>query len=71
MIIEEKGYNCDRLSRGDKLVIGNGTYGYRGTIEENTANECVALNASVFTIRKMTGGENRSICPILFTPFSV
>lgn len=55
MIIEEKGYNCDRLSRGDKLVIGNGTYGYRGTIEENTANECVALNACCFYDKKDDG----------------
>ncbi|MDE7454215.1 MAG: glycoside hydrolase family 65 protein [Clostridia bacterium] len=48
MIIKETGYNCDRLSRGDKLIIGNGCYGYRGTLEENGKVDCVALNAASF-----------------------
>ncbi|MGN1067082.1 MAG: hypothetical protein ACI4QH_04670, partial [Candidatus Fimimonas sp.] len=48
MKLTEKGYVCDRLSRGDKLLIGNGAYGYRGTLEENTAEQCVALNAACF-----------------------
>lgn len=48
MILKEKGYVCDRLSRGDRLLIGNGCYGYRGTLEENTKEQCVALNAACF-----------------------
>lgn len=48
MILQEKGYVCDRMSRGDILLIGNGAYGYRGTLEENTKENCVALNANGF-----------------------
>lgn len=44
----ERGYDCDRLARGDKLLIGNGVYGFRGTIDENRAADCVALNAACF-----------------------
>ena len=46
--LTENGYDCDRLARGDKLLIGNGVYGFRGTIDENRAADCVALNAACF-----------------------
>ncbi len=46
--ITEYGYECNRLARGDKLLIGNGVYGFRGTIDENRAEDCVALNAACF-----------------------
>jgi len=55
MIITEYGYACDRLGRGDKLMIGNGSYGYRGTLDEQTADDCVALNAAGFYDRN---GDN-------------
>lgn len=55
MIIEEHGYACDRLERGDKLMIGNGSYGYRGTLDEQTADDCVALTAAGFYDRN---GDN-------------
>lgn len=48
MIIREEGYDCDRLSRGDKLMIGNGSYGFRGTLDEQDKESCVALNAAGF-----------------------
>lgn len=48
MLIISHGYNADRLALGDKLIIGNGCYGYRGTLEEHTKKHCVALNAGGF-----------------------
>ncbi|MBQ7914615.1 MAG: hypothetical protein IJ492_04635, partial [Clostridia bacterium] len=48
MLISSNGYNADRLALGDKLIIGNGCYGYRGTLEEHTKKHCVALNAGGF-----------------------
>lgn len=48
MIIRELGYDCDRLTRGDKLMIGNGSYGFRGTLDEQRKDCCVALNAANF-----------------------
>lgn len=48
MLITSTGYNADRLALGDKLIIGNGCYGYRGTLEEHTKTHCVALNAGGF-----------------------
>ena len=57
MIIKENGYDCDRLGRGDKLMIGNGSYGYRGTLDEQQADNCVALNAAGFYDRN--GGNWR------------
>lgn len=48
MLITSHGYNADRLALGDKLIIGNGCYGYRGTLEEHTKKHCVALNAGGF-----------------------
>lgn len=48
MIITESGYGGDRLCRGDKLIIGNGIYGYRGTLEENEKKDSVALTTCSF-----------------------
>lgn len=48
MKIIEKGYAEDRMKRGDKLLIGNGCLGYRGTLEENTKEDCVALTTAGF-----------------------
>ena len=48
MIIRENGCGCDRLARGDKLMIGNGSYGFRGTLDEQRKDSCVALNAAGF-----------------------
>lgn len=45
MLISSSVYNADRLALGDKLILGNGSYGYRGTLEEHTKKHCVALNA--------------------------
>lgn len=52
MTITENGYGGDRLCRGDKLIIGNGIYGYRGTLEENGKNEAVALTTCSFYDRR-------------------
>lgn len=46
MKLIEKGYNCDRISRSEKLVIANGSFGYRGTLEEHTYHNNVALIAN-------------------------
>lgn len=48
MKIIEKGYADDRMKRGDKLLIGNGCLGYRGTLEENRKDDCVALTTAGF-----------------------
>ncbi len=48
MIVKERGYACDRIARGDKFIIGNGSYGYRGTLDENDKTQCVALVANGF-----------------------
>lgn len=48
MILEERGILCDRISRANRLIIGNGCYGYRGTLEEHTKKECVALTTCGF-----------------------
>ncbi len=48
MILEERGILCDRIARGNRLIIGNGCYGYRGTLEEHTKKECVALTTCGF-----------------------
>ncbi len=48
MILEERGVLCDRIARGNRLIIGNGCYGYRGTLEEHTKKECVALTTCGF-----------------------
>lgn len=48
MILEERGISCDRIARGNRLIIGNGCYGYRGTLEEHTKKECVALTTCGF-----------------------
>lgn len=48
MKIVERGYMADRMKRGDKLLIGNGCLGYRGTLEENRKGDCVALTTAGF-----------------------
>lgn len=48
MILEERGISCDRIARGNRLIIGNGSYGYRGTLEEHTKKNCVALTTCGF-----------------------
>ena len=48
MKIVEHGYTADRMKRGDKLLIGNGCLGYRGTLEENRKEDCVALTTAGF-----------------------
>lgn len=67
MKIIEKGYADDRMKRGDKLLIGNGCLGYRGTLEENRKDDCVALTTAGFYDRYKTTGAKPSICPIRFT----
>lgn len=43
--LKESGFNADKVvENGNKFLIGNGYLGYRGTLDEFTAKECVGLN---------------------------
>ncbi len=43
--LKEKGFSADKIvENGNKFLIGNGYLGYRGTLDEFTAKECVGLN---------------------------
>jgi|LGOV01.1.fsa_nt_gb trehalose/maltose hydrolase-like predicted phosphorylase len=44
-IIKEDGFDPSRITpNGNKFLIGNGVFGYRGTLDEFTKNEKVAVN---------------------------
>lgn len=44
-IVRERGYDRDRvMMRGNKFLVANGRFGYRGTMEEDGAESGVALN---------------------------
>lgn len=48
-VIEETGFSRDKIvANGNKFLIGNGYLGYRGTLDEFTAKECVGLNIAGF-----------------------
>ncbi len=43
--LKENGFSADKIvENGNKFLIGNGYLGYRGTLDEFTAKECVGLN---------------------------
>lgn len=43
--VKETGFDPQRVvHNGSKFLLGNGYMGYRGTLDEDTAAECVALN---------------------------
>ena len=45
----KKGFNKeDIVSFGNMFLIGNGKYGYRGTLEEYSKNQMVGLNVVGF-----------------------
>ncbi len=48
MKILETDYGADRLSLGDRLLIGNGAFGYRGTLDEHRKSDNVALTTAGF-----------------------
>ncbi len=48
MKIVNRDYTADRIELGDRFLIGNGSFGYRGTLEEQRKDSCVALTASGF-----------------------
>ncbi len=48
MKIVEKDYNADRLSLGDRLLIGNGAFGFRGTLDEQRKDVCAGLTTAGF-----------------------
>lgn len=48
MKIIETDYSADRLSLGDRFLIGNGVFGYRGTLDEHRKDACVALTTAGF-----------------------
>lgn len=44
-LLEESGFDPQKtVSNGNKFLTGNGYLGYRGTLDEFTAKDCVALN---------------------------
>lgn len=46
-IIREYGFDVSKIvSNGNKFLIGNGYLGYRGTLDEFTAKDCVGLNVA-------------------------
>ena len=45
--LKECGFNADKIvENGNKFIIGNGYLGYRGTLDEFGAKECVGLNVA-------------------------
>ncbi len=48
MKIMERNIAADRLSLGDRLLIGNGAFGFRGTLDEHRKDQCAALTTAGF-----------------------
>ncbi len=48
MKITEKDYRADRLALGDRLLIGNGAFGFRGTLDEHRKDACAAVTTAGF-----------------------
>ncbi len=48
MKIIERDHSADRLALGDRLLIGNGAFGYRGTLDEHRKSANAALTTAGF-----------------------